>query len=107
MQQHYEPRTAHEEGRSPEGCPGLPNDRPSKPFEVAWRDALDEPHAVLREVEVAATVTNGAAVRLVTIVYQSWRPPPVRFSVAAAWEMGAAARKRTVPMCLTGVLRGV
>jgi hypothetical protein len=50
-------------------------------------------------------MTHGVAVRLVTIVYQSWRTP-VRSSVAVAWETGAAARKRIVPTYLTGVLRG-
>ncbi|HKH76470.1 MAG TPA: hypothetical protein VKA51_05885 [Rubrobacteraceae bacterium] len=50
-------------------------------------------------------MTDGVAVRLVTIVYQSWRTP-VGFSAAVAGETGAAARKRIVPMCLTGVLRG-
>ena len=72
---------------------------------MAVRDVLGKPHAVLRGVEVAATVTDGVAVRLVTIVYQSWRTP-VGFSAAVAGETGAAARKRIVPMCLTGVLRG-
>jgi len=85
---------------------GAPTRTPKDPGLLQRSSLKDEPHAVLREVEVAATVTNGAAVRLVTIVYRSWRTPPVRFSAAVAWETGAAARKRIVPMYLTGVLRG-
>jgi hypothetical protein len=73
---------------------------------VAVRDVLDKPQAALRVVEVAATVTHGVAVHLVTIVYQSWRTLPVGFSDAKARETAHWRTDTPTPMYLTGVLPG-
>ena len=62
---------------------------------MAVRDVLDKPQAALRVVEVAATVTHGVAVSLVTIVYQSWRTLPVGFSDAKARETRTLAHGHT------------